>query len=163
MCFAFSQNSRILTTGKQAKLIISFSSLPKSVLEEMTEPTYAACLWNFFHLYFIYFSLLTFYKFSSQRIHFYHIFKSLLKFYKVRSTEFHLLLSLLTLIHGSILCYLRHNLIRSLSFPRRFLASLDNSYFLWSMFIDARCQTATDRPACQMICQHKPGHLLPVT
>lgn len=44
VCFACSQNSRILMTGKQAKLIISFRSLPRSVLEEMTEPTYAACL-----------------------------------------------------------------------------------------------------------------------
>lgn len=35
-------------------------------------------------------------------------------------------------------------------------------YFLWSTFVDVRCQTAADRPACWMICQHKPGHLLPV-
>lgn len=55
------QSFRILTAEKQAKLIISFSSLPKSVLEEVTEPIPATNLWHSFTyiLYILFFQCLT--------------------------------------------------------------------------------------------------------
>lgn len=102
------QNFRILIPEKQAKLISSFSSLPKSVLEEATEPVPATSLWHSFAYTLYILSLPMSYKCSSQSLYFYCTsltlwLKKTRKFNQQNPTFY----NLLTLKHSWTLSYCR--------------------------------------------------------